>query len=165
MTHQNPISSSAQVPPCNCLALRRAARNVTLLYDRALAPLKLRATQYSVLSQLGNLGPLPLNQLAAILVLDRAAVGHNVRPLLARRLVRLTVGRDRRRREVSLTPAGKKLLQAARALWNDAQKCFEKELGARESLDLRSSLHRVATTEFALPASRGVGSRQRKSAL
>src|SRR5262249_57471634 len=56
-------ASSAEV--CNCLALRGAARHVTQLYDRCLAPTGLRATQYSVLSRLGHLGPLTINALAA----------------------------------------------------------------------------------------------------
>ena len=35
--------------PCMCASLRRAARALTQLYDDALRPLGLRATQFTVL--------------------------------------------------------------------------------------------------------------------
>jgi hypothetical protein len=75
-------------PLCNCLSLRQATRRVTQLYDQALAPLDLRATQYSLLTQIDTLGPVAFNPLAETLVMDRATLGHNVRPLEARGLVR-----------------------------------------------------------------------------
>lgn len=53
----------ADETPCNCLAIRQAARQVTQLYDRHLAAAGLRSTQYSILSKLGRLGPLPINAL------------------------------------------------------------------------------------------------------
>ena len=83
-------------PGCNCLTLRQATRRVTQLYDRALAPLDLRATQFSLLSRIADLGPIALTQLAEAMIMDRATLGHNVRPLEARALVRLAVGKDRR---------------------------------------------------------------------
>ncbi|MDQ0393312.1 MarR family winged helix-turn-helix transcriptional regulator [Labrys monachus] len=137
--------------PCNCLALRQAARRVTQLYDLALAPLDLRATQYSLLSRTEALGPIALNRLAEVLVMDRATLGHNVRPLEARGLVRLDVGEDRRSRELSLTEAGRSLLAEARSPWRKAQQAFEDEIGAQTASALRAQLHRVAATEFALP--------------
>ena len=87
-------------PICNCLSLRQATRKVTQLYDQALAPLDLRATQLSLLRMIDQLGPSALNPLAEAMVMDRATLGHNVRPLEARGLVRLAVGKDRRSREV-----------------------------------------------------------------
>ena len=137
--------------PCNCLALRQAARRVTQLYDLALAPLDLRATQYSLLSRAEALGPIALNRLAEVLVMDRATLGHNVRPLEARGLLRLEVGKDRRSRELSLTDAGRALLAEARSPWRKAQQAFEDEIGAQTASALRTQLHRVAATEFALP--------------
>jgi DNA-binding MarR family transcriptional regulator len=122
---------------------------VTQLYDRALAPLDLRATQYSLLMEIERLGPISLIPLAEAMVMDRATLGHNIRPLLAQRYVSLSVGRDRRSREVSLTERGRKLLQKARPLWQRAQTLFERDMGVEEAADLRTALHRVATREFA----------------
>jgi DNA-binding MarR family transcriptional regulator len=135
---------------CNCLSLRQATRRVTQLYDQALAPLDLRATQYALLSAIERRGPIALNPMAEEMVLDRATLGHNVRPLKARGLVRLAVGKDRRSREVSITRAGRAMIAEARKYWRRAQRAFEGELGADTSAMLRSVLQRVAAAEFAL---------------
>ena len=95
-------------------------------------------------------GPIALNPLAEEMVLDRATLGHNVRPLKARGLVRLAVGKDRRSREVSITRAGRATIAEARKYWRRAQRAFEGELGADTSAMLRSVLQRVAAAEFPL---------------
>jgi DNA-binding MarR family transcriptional regulator len=141
------------IPRCNCLTLRQATRRVTQLYDRALAPLDLRATQFSLLSRIGDLGPIALTQLAEAMIMDRATLGHNVRPLEARALVRLAVGRDRRSHEVSITAKGRHLIRDARVLWEQAQQSFEGELGQQEASALRAVLQRIAATEFTLTMS------------
>ena len=78
-------------PLCNCLSLRQATRRVTQLYDQALGRVGLRATQFSLLLQTEALGPIALQPLAEVMVMDRATLGHNVRPLLGRGLVQLEV--------------------------------------------------------------------------
>lgn len=120
---------------------------MTQLYDRALAPTGLRATQLSLLREVERLGPVALNTLADEMVMDRATLGHNVRPLLAQGLLRLVVGQDRRRREVSLTPKGRRVLAEGWKLWRHAQDGFEKALGAGRAAELRALLHRVAALE------------------
>ena len=137
-------------PICNCLALRQAARRVTQLYDQALSPVGLRATQYSLLVQIEALGPIALNPLAEVMVMDRATLGHNVRPLEARRLVRLAVGEDRRSREVSVTQEGHALITKGRKLWRKAQRSFEEEIGRGPATTLRKALQGVAAAEFML---------------
>ncbi len=137
-------------PICNCLSLRQATRRVTQLYDQAVAPLGLRATQVSLLRVIDRLGTTTLNPLAEAMVMDRATLGHNVRPLQARGLVRLAVGKDRRSREVSLTRKGRATLAEGWKLWRKAQNAFERELGADTAAALRGLLHRVSATEFAL---------------
>jgi len=136
-------------PSCNCYSLRRATRRVTQLYDRAVAPVGLRATQVSLLREVDRLGPVALNTLADEMVMDRATLGHNVRPLLAQGLLRLAVGQDRRRREVSLTAKGRRTLAEGWKLWRVVQDDFEKALGADRAAQLRALLHRVAALEIA----------------
>jgi DNA-binding MarR family transcriptional regulator len=135
-------------PVCNCYSLRRATRKVTQLYDHALAPLDLRATQLSLLREIDRHGPIALNPLAGAMVMDRTTLGHNLRPLLQRGLVRLAVGHDRRSREVSLSAKGRTTLARGWKLWQAAQDAFEARLGAETAAALRGLLHRVAATEF-----------------
>jgi DNA-binding MarR family transcriptional regulator len=129
--------------------MRQAARRVTQLYDHKLAPLGLRATQYSLLSEVARLGPTSLIRLADAMVMDRATLGHNVRPLEAAGYLTLAVGRDRRSRDVSITRTGRAILAQAKSLWRDAQVSFETEIGAEEAAQLRSMLKRVAGGAFA----------------
>jgi DNA-binding MarR family transcriptional regulator len=136
---------------CNCQSLRQATRRVTQLYDRVLAPLDLRATQYSLLVEVRRLGPVSLIPLADALVMDRATLGHNIRPLQSRGYVSMAVGNDRRIREVSLTSAGRKILAEAEPLWRRAQRVFENEIGTEESAAMRAILHRAAGSELAYP--------------
>ena len=138
-------------PICNCLSLRQATRRVTQLYDQALAPLDLRATQLSMLRMIDQLGTTALNPLAEAMVMDRATLGHNVLPLQARGLVRLAVGKDRRSREVSLTRKGGATLAEGWKLWRRAQNAPSNgNSGRPPPRQLRGLLHRVSATEFAL---------------
>jgi DNA-binding MarR family transcriptional regulator len=108
-------------PLCNCLSLRQATRRVTRLYGSGTrADRSTCASQYSLLVQVEQLGPITLNVLAEAMVMDRATLGHNVRPLQARGLLRLEVGDDLRSRKVSLTKAGRDLRAEGRKLWRQA---------------------------------------------
>ena len=135
---------------CNFSALRQATRRVTQLYDQALAPVNLRATQYSLLSQIEQLGPIAINPLAEAMVMDRATLGHNLRPLEDRGLVRLAVGLDRRSREVHITQAGRNLLLEAQKLWRKAQDSFERTIGKVEAAALRATHKELAASDFML---------------
>ncbi len=134
---------------CNATAIRKASRRLTQLYDDALAPCGLRSTQYAVLSELARSeAPPTMSELAHALVLDRSALGHNLRPLERDGLVAMTEGdADRRRRFVTLTPEGRRQFAAAALLWQRAQDRFDAVFGAEAAEALRSSLLRVAHEE------------------
>jgi DNA-binding MarR family transcriptional regulator len=138
-----PPAAGDDQTPCNCLALRQAARHLTLVYDRHLAEVGLRSTQYSILSKLGRLGPLPIGKLADTMVMERTALGRALRPLERDRLVAVGAGPDARTRSVSLTAKGEARLKAAAVRWRQAQTDFEGAYGADAARTLRSSLRRV----------------------
>lgn len=134
---------------CNCAALRQAARRVTKLYDEMLAPLDLGLNQYSILSRLARVGPSTIQDLAQLLVMDRSTLGHLVRPLEKRGLIRLDVPEhDRRSRVIALTAAGAALLDEARPRWSQAQRRFESTFGKAAALDLRTTLKGVAAADY-----------------
>jgi DNA-binding MarR family transcriptional regulator len=143
---QTPEPPSGEIA-CNCLALRQAARRITQFYDGALAPSGLRATQYSVLSMIAQLPDVLMKDLARALVMDRATLGHNLRPLQDQGLVTLGVGRDRREKPVRLTEAGRSRLGDASLLWQAAQRGFETAFGAGRSAALRSTLAAVSALQ------------------
>jgi len=137
-------------PACNATALRKASRRLTQLYDDALVPCGLRSTQYAILAEVGRRADHPptMRELADALVLDRSALGHNLRPLERDGWLMLAASpADRRRRHVVLTPAGRAILAAARPRWQAAQRQFEAAVGAAEASRLRSILTSIAQNE------------------
>jgi len=133
---------------CNCAAIRQAARRVTRLYDQALAPFGLRITQYPVLAWLDATGPMTMGVLADRMVMDRATLGHNLRPLEAQGLVTMTEGEDRWSRVVAITETGERKLRDARPAWRAAQRTFEAAFGRDNSAALRATMVRVARLDF-----------------
>jgi DNA-binding MarR family transcriptional regulator len=135
---------------CNCLALRQAARHLTQYYDQQLAAVGLRSTQYSILSRLDRVGPLGINALAALMVMDRTTLGRNILPLQRDGLLESRPSAsDRRSKELALTASGRELLRRARKQWNAAQEGFESAFGAQQAATLRGMLGSVVGTELA----------------
>jgi DNA-binding MarR family transcriptional regulator len=136
---------------CSCAALRQAARHVTRLYDDALAPTGLGLNQYSILAKLDRFGPKILQDLAALLVMDRSTLGRLLRPLERRTLVKISASKDdRRQRIISLSPAGASLLKEAKPLWAKAERQFQQVFGADNAFDLRVALKQVTMAELSL---------------
>src|SRR5687768_13988095 len=93
---------------CSCSQLRRAARRVSRYYDQCLAGTGLKSTQYTLLGFLSTEGPMTMARLANAMTMDRATVGHNLRPLERDGLLRITMSAaDRRAREVAITEIGR----------------------------------------------------------
>ncbi|HEY0646255.1 MarR family winged helix-turn-helix transcriptional regulator [Phenylobacterium sp.] len=132
---------------CTCSQLRRAARRISRYYDLCLAGTGLRSTQYVLLGFLGSEGPMTMAQLADTMTMDRATVGHNLRPLQRDGLVEIKVSAaDRRAREVAITDRGHEVLLAAYPAWRRARDGFESAFGAREAAGLRDLMARVIET-------------------
>src|SRR5215470_10250965 len=126
---------------CNRLAVRQAARFITQFYDQHLAAAGLRTTQYGILAKLKRHGPMPINALAAELVMDRTTLGRNAQPLERDGLIAIEPDpRDRRSKVLRLTRTGENRFERAHKNWAEAQKCFEDVYGGRKAAELRRSL-------------------------
>ncbi|MCK1315458.1 winged helix-turn-helix transcriptional regulator [Bradyrhizobium sp. 23] len=146
------MKNAAPLPepsPCNSTALRKAMRRVSQLYDSALAPSGLRSTQRSIMYHI-EIGENPtMGALAEALVMDRSALAHNLKPLLREGLVAVTVDpNDRRSKRAELTKRGTARLEQSKALWDIAQRKFEKVFGVRKAAELRQTLAIIASSEF-----------------
>jgi DNA-binding MarR family transcriptional regulator len=134
---------------CNSTALRKATRRVSQLYDAALAPSGLRSTQRSILMQIARAGKPTLGELAAALVLDRSALGHNLKPLERDGLVVIEIDpADRRSRLAGLTKKGENRLRQSAELWEAAQHRFERAFGVEKAKALRETLAVISSSEF-----------------
>ncbi|WP_310631092.1 MarR family winged helix-turn-helix transcriptional regulator [Paraburkholderia sp.] len=169
--HTSDRSSLAQ-PHCapslehdDCFAVRQAARHLSQLYERHLSAAGLTPTQFSILGALGALGSLgatdpadgkaslTMAQLARTMVMERTTLVRALRPLLRSGLVADRAGlqdaggaaarTDCRRREVSLTEAGRERLGEAGVHWRAAQDEFERRFGAQRAAWLRRELLRI----------------------
>ncbi len=136
--------------PCYCAVLRKAVRRVSVLYDAQLKSPGLKTTQFSLLGELRRhrTAPLTMNELAEYLVMDRSTLGHNLRPLLRRRLVALKPHAvDGRTRRVTITARGEAKFANAEKLWEKAQKEYEAVIGKTAAVALRNALQKLATSD------------------
>lgn len=117
------------VPQCACNALRRASRAVTQLYEEALRPAGLTATQFSLLATLAHTGSLTMSEFADRMVMDRTTLPRTLKPLVQRKLVTAASGKDRRERHLVITAKGTRALADAAPLWRRAQERIAGRLG------------------------------------
>jgi DNA-binding MarR family transcriptional regulator len=145
-----PADAIPSAEECNCFAVRAAARHVTQFYDQFLAPTGLRTSQFSILAKIRRKGPLTINALAEEMVMDRTTLSRNILPLERDGLIRIEpTASDRRAKELHLTIAGEKRLQAAIKAWLRAQARFATVFGAKRGANFRALLRAVVATEFA----------------
>ncbi|MFF1899072.1 MarR family winged helix-turn-helix transcriptional regulator [Streptomyces sp. NPDC058206] len=134
---------------CNNLALRKAARYLGAAYDKALAPVGLRGTQFSILQKLSAYGETTITGLAEVIAMDRTTMASNLKPLAREGLVTIESSAvDRRARIVTLMPEGLSRFQEALPLWRAVQARFEETFGDADAARLRASLGAVLETGF-----------------
>lgn len=143
------------LPACNNTSLRRAARRLGSIYDAALVPLGLKATQLGLMAEIervkaGEQGVEPtLLELATNLAIQISALTHALRPLVRDGLIELQPDeRDKRVKRAVLTPAGIARLHAALASWSEVNQRFEAVLGVEAAAALRAVADHVASDEF-----------------
>jgi DNA-binding MarR family transcriptional regulator len=136
-----PVSAKLdELRNCMCFNLRQAARAVTQVYDDALRPTGLRATQHSLLRVIEAVETVSVSNLAEMAVMDRTTLARNLELLKQEGLVRIRPGADARVREVSLTPVARKKLAEALPYWAKAQTRLTGRLGKSRSDQLLSDL-------------------------
>lgn len=138
--HQASQMKPGPSTPCVCATLRKATRAVTLLYDEYLRPTGLRVTQYSLLKHVLAREPATVNQLAGATVTDRTTLSRNLRILQQGGFIEIREGQDRREREVTLTPQGRKAVAKADRCWEQAQGYVLDRLGEARWKILREEL-------------------------
>lgn len=139
MSNQPPRLSPQE---CTCFRIRGAARRVTQIYSRHLAPTGLKISQFSVLGFIGAKGPISIGRLSELLATDRTTLTRNLRPLLASDLVERAQSGDKRRHELVATAAGRALFKRALPLWAQAEEEVRTAMGAKLTADLHGALER-----------------------
>jgi len=133
------------VAGCPCLALRRAGRMSTQVFDAQLQPSGLTIGQFGVMAQVHcsslSQAPLTMKELSNAIGMDPTTLNRTLKPLEAQGLVATAPDpRDRRVRCVQLTTLGRERLAQAAPLWRAAGDKMRRLMGAETMLALRGLL-------------------------
>jgi DNA-binding MarR family transcriptional regulator len=106
---------------CLCLHVQRAARALARRFDEVFRPFGITNGQFSLMMALNVPKPPTMGVVADRLAMDRTTLTAALKPLERRKLVKVAPDRrDRRRRVLSLTAAGQRLLAKALPVWKQA---------------------------------------------
>jgi len=135
-----------EVAGCTCLRARRAARQLSRLYDGALEPAGLTVNQLGLLAKLlgatmRNPNGIAIGALAELVGMHPSTLNRDINPLKKRGFV--GDGRDphdRRARAVFITKKGRNKLREAIPAWRCAQARVQEQLGHEVMLSLNALL-------------------------
>jgi DNA-binding MarR family transcriptional regulator len=125
---------------CTNLKLRQLSRLVTRHYDRFVAGVGLKNTQYSLLSHIVLLGPVRPTDLARQMRVDASTLTRNLQPLIAQGWVLQHAGDDARSRLIEATDAGRAKRAEGQRAWKQAQLELNRRLGAERVAELHRLL-------------------------
>lgn len=129
---------------CTLLRLQNTARAAAQLYASYYDELDLTAAQFGTLAYLYRDGVHSVGTLAAEAHADQTTLTRNLRLLEKRGLITQAVAADdRRRRDIRLTPDGRRLLQKALVQWQQAQAELTEKLGRSQTTDLNRRLDEI----------------------
>jgi DNA-binding MarR family transcriptional regulator len=131
-----------------CVAghLRILNRVVTNIYDDAFRPLGLKVSQANILIVIAKLGSARPAEVCERLQLDASTLSRNADRMRAKGWLEIIPGEDARTQSFRLTPQGKKLLEQAYPLWQDAQRRAAEVLGKEEIQQLSQAANKLRST-------------------
>jgi DNA-binding MarR family transcriptional regulator len=117
--------------PCLCANLRRASRALTQLYEDAIRPAGLRASQFTILQALSLAGEVTQGQMAQILAMDSTTLTRTLAIMERQGWIARREGVDRREWRIQLSRTGKTKFERALPQWEEAQALVREKLGDR----------------------------------
>jgi DNA-binding MarR family transcriptional regulator len=130
---------------CLCLAAQRAAHILARRFDDVLRPVGLTSGQFSLLISLNRPNAPLIGSVAALLAIDRTTLTANLKPLERRGLMATAIDpADRRGRLLTLTEAGRTLLQSSVPIWTRTHEEAERRLAQTDAEILRAGLRALS---------------------
>lgn len=114
---------------CKVVRVRLLNRVLTNIYDEALRPFRLKASQMNILVVVGRLGLARPADACRALQLDASTLSRNVTRMKSRGWLEAIPDSDGRAHHLRLTPRGLAVLDRARPAWEEAQEKAEALLG------------------------------------
>jgi DNA-binding MarR family transcriptional regulator len=131
------------VLPCMCGSFRRTSRALTQLYEQALRPHGLRASQFTILQALAFAGDVTQGQLGEMLAMDSTSLTRTLAIMGRRGWITARRGKDRRERRLQLASGGQTKLRHAQPQWEKVQSRLHRQLGAQAWKNLLQLTHQV----------------------
>ena len=125
---------------CTNLKLRQLGRMTTRHYDRYVAEVGLKNTQYALLSHVVKLSPIRPGELARRMQMDASTLTRNLQLLAALGWLTVGAGDDARSRLVEATAAGHAKRAEGQRAWKAAQTALNERLGAERVAALHELL-------------------------
>jgi len=119
-SHERVIETIART--CLVVRLRSINRVVTRIYDNALRPLRLKASQLNLLIVTARLGLARPARVCEILQLDTSTLSRNVERMRGRGWLEVVREADGRLQPFRLTAKGERLIEKAVPAWEEAQR-------------------------------------------
>jgi DNA-binding MarR family transcriptional regulator len=137
------ITDIAAMTAGACLAtrVRQLSRIITRVYDDAMRPLGITASQYTLLAQLAARDSITAVEIGHDLDIEKSTLSRNLKRLLALGHINMDPPAGRRGRGLHLTAKGQAVLKDAFPIWQDAQKRTIGAIGADSRSMLDALLH------------------------
>ena len=122
---------------CISIRVRQLSRIITRVYDDALRPLGITASQFTLLTQLAQQDGVTAVEIGHSLDIEKSTLSRNLKRLLALGHITMDPPAGRRGRGLHLTPKGVAVIKQAYPVWMDAQSKTVKTMGpqSRTTLD------------------------------
>ncbi len=129
--------ASSTASMCLATRVRQLSRIVTRVYDDAMRPLGITASQYTLLAQLASRDGITAVEIGQELDIEKSTLSRNLKRLLALGHIIMDPPAGRRGRGLHLTQKGRDVLREAYPVWQDAQQRATVAMGheSREVLD------------------------------
>lgn len=116
----------------NCIALRvrRMSRIITRLYDDALRPFGITASQYTLLTILAQQDGVTAVEIGADLDIEKSTLSRNLKRLVALGLIEMDAPAGRRGRGLHLTNKGEDIIKLAFPVWSGTQERVKSIVGS-----------------------------------
>jgi len=115
-----------------CASLRRASRSLTQLYEDALRPTGIRATQFTLLQALSRVGEVSQGRLGQILAIDSTTLTRSLAIMEREGWITGRPGADRRERLLRLSKTGRAKFESAVPAWEKVQAELLSQLGSEQ---------------------------------
>ena len=148
--------STLPLLPCMCSSFRRTSRALTQVYEAALRPVGLHATQFTILQVLSLAGERTQGELGTMMAMDSTSLTRALAVMIREGWIAERRGDDRRERWLGLSREGKAQLDRALPVWEGVQAQLRGQVGS-EVWDGLLKLTRHVTAIATEQAARQIG--------